>query len=416
MITAVDVDSRSLMVRIPCIIQRSFHGLQSDSFSTMDIQGLKSSIPTTPAFVIDEVEVLNALKSLSILRERSGCKVLYSIKSLPLCSVMELSKPYLDGFSVSSLFEARLADEILTGQGSIHLTTPGIRQDEINELTSLCTHISCNSINQFQQVINGGQKQASIGIRINPKLSFTDDARYDPCRLYSKLGVDISDVLSPDIFNKIKGLHFHTVFSSTDYAPLIQTLEKLHLYFMAKGLAKLEWLNIGGGYLYDQITDNNGFIEQLSQLKHDFDLDVIIEPGNAIVGKAGYLLATVIDCFNSDGKAIVILDTSVNHNPQVFEYQRQPELAEHNPEGAYPVILAGSTCLAGDLFGEYRFDQPLLVGDKVVFKNVGSYSLVKANRFNGYNLPDVYMTNDEQIRLIKQHTYQDYRQQWVSDT
>ena len=380
----------------------------------MDIQALKDSIPTSPAFVIDEAEVLKALKALVILRERSGCKVLYSIKSLPLSAVMELSKSYLDGFSVSSLFEARLANEVLAGQGSIHLTTPGIRPDEINELTTLCSHISCNSISQFRQVASVAQNQTSIGLRINPKLSFTVDERYDPCRLYSKLGADISDVLSAAIAEQIKGLHFHTVFSATDYAPLMQTLDKLR-HFMGKRLAELEWLNLGGGYLFDQINDSSDLIELIGRLKNEFNLDVFIEPGNAVVGKAGYLLATVIDCFNSDGKAIAILDTSVNHHPQVFEYQRQPEMCGHDPEGLYPVILAGSTCLAGDLFGEYRFNQPLLVGDKLVFKQVGAYSLVKANRFNGYNLPDVYMTNGEKIRRIKQHTYQDYRQQWVTE-
>ena len=380
----------------------------------MDIQALKDSIPTSPAFVIDEAEVLKALKALVILRERSGCKVLYSIKSLPLSAVMELSKSYLDGFSVSSLFEARLANEVLAGQGSIHLTTPGIRPDEINELTTLCSHISCNSISQFRQVASVAQNQTSIGLRINPKLSFTVDERYDPCRLYSKLGADISDVLSAAIAEQIKGLHFHTVFSATDYAPLMQTLDKLR-HFMGKRLAELEWLNLGGGYLFDQINDSSDLIELIGRLKNEFNLDVFIEPGNAVVGKAGYLLATVIDCFNSDGKAIAILDTSVNHHPQVFEYQRQPEMCGHDPEGLYPVILAGSTCLAGDLFGEYRFNQPLLVGDKLVFKQVGAYSLVKANRFNGYNLPDVYMTNGEQKRRIKQHTYQDYRQQWVTE-
>jgi carboxynorspermidine decarboxylase len=380
----------------------------------MNIQALKDSVPSSPAFVVDETEVLKALKALAMLRERSGCKVLYSIKSLPLSAVMKLAKPYIDGFSVSSLFEALLADEILAGQGSIHLTTPGIRSDEMAELTSLCTHISANSLSQFRRLASVDPKQASIGLRINPKLSFTEDDRYDPCRQYSKLGADISEVLNSDIVNKIKGLHFHTVFSAPDYVPLLQTMDKLR-QLMGNQLANLDWLNLGGGYLFDQIADNSGFIEQVTQLKQKFDVDVIIEPGNAIVGKAGYLLATVLDCFNSDGKAIAILDTSVNHNPQVFEYQRQPELAEHDPEGTYPVILAGSTCLAGDIFGEYRFNQPVLIGDKLVFKNLGAYSLVKANQFNGYNLPDVYMTNGEQIRLIKQHTYQDYRQQWVSD-
>lgn len=380
----------------------------------MDIQALKNSIPATPAFVVDGAEVLNALKTLANLREHSGCKVLYSIKALPLFAVLELAKPYLDGFSVSSLFEARLADEILAGQGSIHLTTPGIRPDELAELASLCSHISCNSISQYRQVASVAQNRTSIGLRINPKLSFTADARYDPCRQFSKLGADISDVLSPDITQQIKGLHFHTVFSATDYAPLMQTLDKLR-HFMGDGLARLDWLNLGGGYLFDQIADSNSFIGLVSQLKKEFDLDVYIEPGNAIIGKAGYLLATVVDCFDSDGKAIAILDTSVNHHPQVFEYQRQPELVEQDPNGLYPVILAGSTCLAGDIFGEYRFNQPLLVGDVVVFKQVGAYSLVKANRFNGYNLPDVYTVNGGQVRRIKRHTYQDYRQQWMSD-
>lgn len=380
----------------------------------MDIRVLKDRILTSPAFVVDEDAVVKALKALATLRERSGCKVLYSIKALPLMAVLELAKPYLDGLSVSSLFEARLANEVLAGQGSIHLTTPGIRSDEITELTSLCSYISCNSIGQFRQVTDNIQNPTSIGIRINPKLSFADDARYDPCRQYSKLGAELGDMLCSEIVEQIKGLHFHTIFSAMDYAPLVQTVNKVK-HLMGDKLAGLDWLNLGGGYMFGQIADNSGFIKLVNQLKNEFDLDVYIEPGNAIVGKAGYLLATVIDTFKSDGKAIAILDTSVNHHPQVFEYQSQPQLAEHDPDGLISVILAGNTCLAGDIFGEYRFNQPLLVGDKVVFKQVGAYSLVKANRFNGYNLPDVYLANDEKIKLIKHHPYEDYRGQWISD-
>jgi carboxynorspermidine decarboxylase len=380
----------------------------------MDIQVLKDNIKATPAFVVDEGEVRKALKALAPLIDQSGCKALYSIKALPLSAILELAKPYVDGFSVSSLFEARLADEVLGGQGSIHLTTPGIRPDEIRELTALCSHISCNSISQYGRVTGVGQNRASIGLRVNPKLSFTEDARYDPCRPFSKLGFDIGDEINLDIAKQIKGLHFHTVFSATDYAPLMQTLDKLQAV-MGNQLDKLDWLNLGGGYLFDQIDDNRQFIERIVQLKNTFDLDVYIEPGNAIVGKAVYLLATVIDCFNSDGKAIAVLDTSVNHHPQVFEYQWQPDLYEHDPNGIYTTLLAGSTCLAGDLFGEYRFNQPLLLGDKVVFTHVGAYSLVKANRFNGYNLPDVFLVNGGQIRRIKRYDYQDYRRQWVND-
>jgi carboxynorspermidine decarboxylase len=223
------------------------------------------------------------------------------------------------------------------------------------------------------------------------------------------------DILRKTGFPKnIKGLHFHTVYSALDFEPLVQTVSKLRRDF-GNQLAHLEWLNLGGGYLFDEIKDKDRFFDLVRQLKNDFGLDIYIEPGNAIVRKAGYLLATVIDCFDSDGKTVAILDTSVNHQPQVFEYQRQSELAEHNVNGKYPAILAGSTCLAGDIFGEYCFNQPLSIGDKVVFTHVGAYSLVKANRFNGYNLPDIYLMDGSQINRIKRYSYEDYRQQWTAD-
>ena len=380
----------------------------------MDFQLIKDSISSSPAFVLDAKEIINALKVLNTLRQRSGCKVLYSIKSLPFSSVLEIAKPFVNGFSVSSLFEARLADEILAGQGGIHLTTPGIRADEWDDMASLLTHISFNSLTQYQRFSFATHAQTSIGLRVNPKLSFLKDDRFDPCRKHSKLGVDIDDLWQSSCLDQVKGLHIHNVFSATDFTPLIRTIEKLRSYF-GKSLAQLDWLNLGGGYLFNQINNHRPFIDLVNKLKNDFDLDVYIEPGNAVVGCAGHLLSTVIDSFVSDGKTIAILDTSVNHNPEAFEYQRQPELHEHDPKGRYSVILAGSTCLAGDVFGEYQFSNPLTVGEKIVFKNVGAYSLIKANRFNGYNLPDIYRYQNQQIKKLKHYVYQDYRQQWLAD-
>jgi len=380
----------------------------------MDFQLIKDGISSSPAFVLDEKAIINTLELLKILRHRCGCKVLYSIKSLPFSSVLEIVKPFVDGFSVSSLFEARLADEILAGQGGIHLTTPGIRPDEWDDMARLITHISFNSLTQYQRFASAVQTQTAIGLRVNPKLSFLNDARFDPCRQYSKLGVDIDELWQSSCLDQIKGLHIHNIFSATDFTPLIKTIEKLRGYF-GKNLAQLDWLNLGGGYLFNQINDHRPFIDLVNKLKSDFDLDVYIEPGKAVVGRAGHLVATVIDSFVSDGKTIAILDTSVNHNPEVFEYQSQPELYEHYPKGRYSAILAGCTCLAGDVFGEYRFSNPLAVGDKVVFKNVGAYSLIKANRFNGFNLPDIYRVRDQQVKKLKQYPYQDYRRQWLAD-
>lgn len=380
----------------------------------MDVQVLKERIPTSPAFIIDESEVLRALHTLAELKLESGCKLLYSIKTLSLSAILALVKPYVDGFSVSSLFEARLANELLMGAGGIHLTSPGLKTEEITELVGLCSHISANSLGQYQRFFNTRSNLTSIGLRVNPKLSFSSDDRYDPCRTYSKLGMDLAELEDFECLQSIQGLHFHTVYSAKDYQPLLQTVAKLRAK-LGKNLGKLSWLNLGGGYLFDEIPDKQAFVSLVQQLKHDYELDVIIEPGNAVVGKAGYLLATVVDSFKSDGKTVGVLDTSVNHQPQVFEYQRQPELLEHDVNGSFPTLIAGSTCLAGDLFGDYVFNKPLSVGDKLVFKNLGAYSLVKANRFNGYNLPDVYFVNHNHVSLIKHHTYQDYKQLWADE-
>ena len=374
----------------------------------MDFQKLKHDIKKTSAFIVDEDAIIETLIILKTLQQ-ADAKVLFSIKSLPLTSVLEMASPYVDGFSVSSLFEAQLVKDTLQQQsGSIHLTTPGIREDEIFELDSLCSHISFNSLNQYQR-LSPLLSQASKGIRLNPKLSFLNDQRFNPCRQYSKLGVSLDDFSKTDC--NIDGLHFHTVFSATDFKPLQQTIGKIENRLKNR-LKQLKWINLGGGYLFNQIKDLQPLQELIVYLQHQYGVDVYLEPGKAIVGDAGFLITSVIDLFDSDGKTVAILDTSINHNPEVFEYQKKPLLIEEQPQGAYKAILAGSTCLAGDIFGEYSFNKALKIGDKLIFKEMGAYSLIKANRFNGYNLPDIYSHCNGQLKKIKQYYYQDYQQQW----
>ncbi|MGJ0486474.1 MAG: carboxynorspermidine decarboxylase [Methylomicrobium sp.] len=378
----------------------------------MNLTAIKAQLPTSPAFVIDRDTLLENLETLSALKTQCGVRILYSIKSLPLSWVLEEASRFVDGFSVSSLFEARLAQEILQQSGSVHLTTPGIRPDEIEALSAHCSHIAFNSLSQFHRFMPAFNGKISGGLRINPKLSGLDDSRFDPCRPHSKLGVGIEDLENLASWKGIEGLHIHNSFSATAYTTLTGTLQKIEAC-VGNRLDQLDWINLGGGYLYDRITDHQPFIEGVLRLKTCYGVKVYIEPGKAVVSNAGHLVATVLDVFASDGKTIAILDTSVNHHPEVFEYQRRPELAEHAPQGSYPVILAGSTCLAGDLFGEYRFEAPPATGDKVVFKNVGAYSLIKANRFNGYNLPDIYIVDDgSRLECIKQFSYEDFRSQW----
>ncbi len=376
----------------------------------MDFNGLKASLKSTPAFVFDEKVLADNLKEIANLKKKSGCLALYSIKALPLERVLKMAKEHLDGLSASSLFEAKLAKEILADTGAIHITTPGLKENEFKEIAALCSHITFNSNNQCQRLQRKAINEASLGLRVNPKLSYSNDLRFDPCRPYSKLGVALDRL--PRLTENIEGLHFHTVFSNTDYQALENTVRLLEQK-LGDQLTQFKWINLGGGYLYHQIGNHQPFINLVTKLKAQYALEVYIEPGKAIVGNAGYLVSSVIDCFISDGKNIAVMDTSVNHNPEVFEYQKSPELFEADSQGEYSCLLVGSSCLAGDIFGEYQFSSPLKVGDRLVFLNVGAYSLIKANRFNGYNLPDIYwlgINND--LVLIKQDNYQNYRSQW----
>jgi len=171
----------------------------------------------------------------------------------------------------------------------------------------------------------------------------------------------------------------------------------------------MRWINLGGGYLFDEAVSLTPFYEAVELLRSKYHLQVFIETGASIVRKAGYLVSTVLDIFESEGKTIAILDTTVNHMPEVFEYQFEPDILGSEEDGRFAYILAGCTCLAGDLFGEYTFPEPLEVGSRVVFANVGAYTLVKAHMFNGINLPTMYaLTKEGGLVMKKRFTYEDF--------
>jgi len=381
----------------------------------LDLDILKRQVPTTPAFVFDQAAVQRACQALARLREKSGCKVLYSIKSLPLAAQLQRIKPWVDGFAVSSLFEARLSAEILDLRQEIHITTPGLKAEEMDELSQLCSQINFNSLPQYQRLGPLLSPKCRAGLRINPKHSFLDDPRYDPCCAASKLGIDIA-ALSSGLPAGVRGLHFHSAFNCRSFAPLLQTVDRLQKQ-LGHLLAQTETINLGGGYLYgDMDEDDTALVSLMQKLHEDYAVTVYIEPGKAVVGAAGYLVASVLDTWTSDGQPIAILDTSVNHLPEAFEYQTPPLLHDTDSTHPHRVLLAGCTCLAGDVFGVYHFATPPTVGDRVVFCDVGAYSLVKASRFNGYNWPSVYFAeSDDRLHCVKTYRYADYRTQWCHD-
>ncbi len=372
--------------------------------------------PTTPAFIYDQATILRQVEVLQHWRALAGCGLLYSIKALPLAAVMRLLQARIDGFAVSSLFEARLARELAGQGGQIHITTPGLLPEQVAELGGLCDAISFNSLSQLQRLAPALGGHADIGLRINPGLSFLSDPRYDPCRSHSKLGAPIEAVAAAwrrhELPEGLSGLHCHTLFESRDFMPLQQTWT--HIESRLGGLLRtLRWVNLGGGYLFDAAADLSGLYQLGTHLHTAYGLDVFFEPGKGLVGEAGTLVASIIDLFESDGRTVAILDTSVNHHPEVFEYQRRPRLLMEDTAGDCPVILAGGTCLSGDVFGEYRFAEPPAIGQRVAFGGLGAYSLSKAHRFNGHNLPDVYIRDGHGVlRLCRHFDYQDYHRCW----
>jgi carboxynorspermidine decarboxylase len=203
------------------------------------------------------------------------------------------------------------------------------------------------------------------------------------------------------------------MFGSRSFDPLRRTLASVEAALGA-WLPRFQWINLGGGYVVDDMEGAEQLGDIAGQLKRRYGLEVFFEPGKGVVGAAGELIATVVDLFESDGERVAVLDTTVNHLPGVFEYQTMPAIREATNDGAFTYLIAGSSCLAGDLLGKFRFAAPLTIGSRLSFIDVGAYMLVKASRFNGINLPAVYGYSEAQgLSLIKEYDYDDYRSYWT---
>jgi carboxynorspermidine decarboxylase len=373
--------------------------------------------PHTPAFVYDETAIVSACGRWSTLCDEFQIQQFFPLKCHNLGGSLQIIADHVQGFAASSLFEARLAREILVEGQRVHFTSPGLREDEIGTLLSLCDGISFNSLSQWFRCKEEASSRVTCGLRVNPQLSFVKDDRYNPCRPHSRLGApleQVKQVLSsePRVLAGIEGIHFHTNCDATDWSPMLKIVQHLDTHISSL-LRQCRWINIGGGYLLEDNTNLSAFHDAVHLLQNKYELEVIIEPGAGVVRDTCFLVAQVVDVFVSDGMQIAVLDTTVNHMPEVFEYQFSPDVIGDTNEGRHCYILTGATCLAGDVFGEYAFDTPLEVGSKVTFTGVGAYTLVKSHMFNGVNLPAIYaLTAAGVLKLQKQFGYEDFRHRW----
>ena len=375
-------------------------------------EGVQLGIPETPAIIYDERCLLEAIESATRITKAAGCRLFYSPKACAFPSVITVLSEHVDGFACSSLFEGRLLNGILSQKTTLHLTSPGLTPTDIDEISRIFDVVVLNSFTHLHRIDVSSGHNVKLGIRINPMLSFVSDSRYDPCARNSKLGVPIDQFLDttvsdPEILTKIDGLHLHNNCDSVNAYDMVRTVQIVREK-LSPVLGRMSWINLGGGYLFDQLNRPDHFVEAVQELRKRFDLEVFLEPG-CLSRKAGSMVSRVVDLFDGDDLPVAVLDTSVNHMPEVLEYQFAPDIQGNQLGSANRYLLAGASCLAGDRFGIYEFTDPLEIGSLVTFLNVGAYSFSRANVFNGLPLPHVYRrTVAGNVHMARRAMFTDY--------
>lgn len=365
----------------------------------------------TPALVYDEATLASDLEAARAIADRGGCRLLFSLKACYLPPILERITRIVDGFSCSSLFEVLLAREIESDK-IIHVTSPAIRSNEATEIGAGATHLSFNSLGQWASLRRRMSKGTSCGIRVNPLRQMGIDARYDPCRPFSHLGVTMATLTlaaSKSVLEGVEGLHFHTNCESDDFGQMRETLQII-ADGMPRLLEQVQWLNLGGGYLAHAAASVESFAALARDVSSSFNVELMFEPGAAIVGRSGSLLTTVIDIVEAQGRQVAIVDSTIHHLADILDFEYTPTVLESRSDGGHSFIVAGRSCLAGDIFGTYAFDEPLQVGSRLTFDDAGAYTLSKATTFNGINLPRVYLrTQDGAVHTIASWAYEDFR-------
>lgn len=364
----------------------------------------------TPCYVVDEGLIEKNLQILDGVMKRTGCKIILAQKAFSMTTLYPLIGEYLCGTTASGLYEARLGYEQMGKEN--HVFAPAYREDEIDEIISICDHIIFNSFSQLEKfkekALKAGKK---VGLRINPECSTqVGHEIYDPCSIGSRFGETIKN-FRPDLLDGVSGLHFHTLCqqNSDDLETTLRAVEEK----FGEWLPQMEWINFGGGH---HITREDYDIPRLEacikRMQEKYGLEVYLEPGEAVALNAGYLVTSVLD-IHENCMEIAILDTSATcHMPDVLEMPYRPPLLESGESGEKPYTyrLGGQTCLTGDIIGDYSFDQPLKSGDRLVFADMAIYSMVKTTTFNGMPLPTIAVQDqDGNCRIVYQPNYQDFR-------
>ena len=398
----------------------------------------------TPCFVVQEGKIRENLEILKKIEDETGCHILLAQKAFSMYSLYPLIGEYLDGATASGLYEARLGYEEMGKEN--HIFSPAYREEEMDEILKYCDHIVFNSPAQIRKY--GEKARAagrSIGLRVNPECSTQEGhAIYDPCAPFSRLGTTLERLqaeMTEEEIHTLDGIHFHTLCeqNSDDLAVTLKAAEEK----FGPYLHEMKWVNFGGGHHITRPDYDRELLKQcIRHMQETYGVEVYLEPGEAVALNAGSLLTEVLEIVDN-GMKIGILDTSAAcHMPDVLEMPYRPPLkgagdpaeccsgekiegAAENmgntvesgkgagaccPEKPYVYRLAGPTCLAGDVIGDYSFAEPLKCGDRLEFQDMAIYTMVKTNTFNGMKLPDIVLEREDgTCEMVRSFGYEDFK-------
>lgn len=367
----------------------------------------------TPAYICQERLLENNLKTLAYVKEQSGAKIILALKGFAMWSTFDLVGKYLDGCTASGLHEATLAFTKMKKE--VHTYSPAFKGSEIESIAKQSDHIVFNSPSQllrFKDKVLEANNKISISLRVNPECSSSPVDLYNPCALYSRLGTTLKN-FDASIVPSLDGLNFHAL-CEQDVSALEDVLQAFEEKFSTI-IKQVKYVNFGGGH---HITKKGYDVERLITVIKEFksrynDIEVYLEPGEAVGWETGYLISTVLDIVDN-GLQTAILDTSAEaHMPDTLAmpYRARVRGSGEANQKPHTYRLGGNTCLAGDIMGDYSFDKPLNIGDKIIFEDQIHYTFVKNTTFNGIKLPSLMIERDDgKLELIKSFGYEDYEQ------
>ncbi|MDF1879473.1 carboxynorspermidine decarboxylase [Sulfurimonas sp. SAG-AH-194-C20] len=370
----------------------------------------------TPYYICEESLLENNLQILQNIQKRSGARILVALKGFAMFSTFPLVSKYLYGCCASGLYEARLAKEEFlkyNSEAEIHTYSPAFKESDLIEIAKISNHIIFNSPNQLDKFLLKTKEinlKIQVSLRINPEVSSSPKDIYNPCGLYSRLGTTLKNI-DKSTLDRVDGLSFHALCEQNVEA-LAEVLVAFERDF-SPYFKNLKYINFGGGH---HITKKGYDIERLvciiKEFRLKYQIDVYLEPGEAVAWETGYLVSTVLDVFHN-GMNIAILDTSAEaHMPDTLSmpYRAEVRGAGVAGEKKYTYRLGGNTCLAGDIMGDYSFDEPLKVGDTLIFEDQIHYTFVKNTTFNGIKLPSLVLKRlDGSVELVKEFGYEEYK-------